>query len=108
MRGCLSVGRANTLAHLYHVDRSGSGVSWSEIGTRSAPGVPPQREPHRGPSVHHRARVSTGAGDPAQTGGGRGTFILVPLTRDTLGAAAGDRDVPAARRTHLACTQTHQ
>ena len=55
---------ATLWAHLLHPHRPRDGVPLAEIRTRPTPDLSPQAHPRRGPSVHHRDRLSARAGDP--------------------------------------------
>ena len=58
------VGRED-VADLHHVDRPGGGVSFVEVGVGTTPDLSPEAAPLQRAFVHHRAGLSTGAGDPS-------------------------------------------
>ena len=81
----------------------------SELGLR--PHLPPQGPPRRGPSVHHRHRLSARADrPPAPRRAGRGRLALGELVDgapDPRRPTTRHRDIQARRRAHPARAQSH-
>ena len=61
------LGRRGDVAQLHHAHRSGSGVSFPQVGTGVATDLSPEAGTLQRASFHHRAGLPVGAGDPPAT-----------------------------------------
>ena len=85
--------RREDVADLHHADRPGGGVSFAEVGVGTTPDLSPEAAPLQRAPVHHRARLSVGAGDPAPPAGAGRTLLV--------GHAAQHSRRPATGNLHL-------
>ena len=78
------------VADLHHADRPGGSVSFVEVGVGATPDLSPEAASLQRAPVHHRARLSVGAGDPAPPRRAGRTRIMADVAQHSRRPATGN------------------